>query len=142
MLVHMFCLRFIHPEVLSFTLSHWPPSYLPPHLSIPPTRRPAPARPLPTCPSRSMLDTSKTQSQCENLILSNISPLSDSDRGENGLKFRFARFCLTGMALGGARGAIRAGLVGWLVEQQGNPEQDNNCSGHSLAEEEHEFVKF
>ena len=46
------------------------------------------------------------------------------------------------MALGGAREAIQAGLVGWLVEQQGNPEQDYNCLGHSLAEQEQVFVKF
>ena len=88
-----------------------------------------------------MLDKAKPKPQCEQLILSNISPLSESDRGENGLKFRFARFCLTGMALGGAREATRAGLVGWLVEQQRNPELDNNCAGHSQAEQEHVFVK-
>ena len=77
-----------------------------------------------------------------NLNFKQFSPLSESDRGENGLKTRFARFCLAGMVLGCAREAIRAGLVGWLVEQQGNPEQDYNCLGHSLAEQEHVFVKF
>ena len=69
-----------------------------------------------------MLDKAKPKPQCEQLILSNISPLSESDRGENGLKFSFDSFlrCEHGSGL-----SIWAGLGGWLAEEQGNPEQDS-----------------
>ena len=137
MLVHMLLLK-VYSVIRPATLA----SIIPVPSFFSPTSPACACPPLPTCPSRPMLDISETQSQCENIILSNISPLSESDRGENGLKFRFARPCLVGTALGGAREAMRAGLVGWLVERQGNPEQDYGCSGHCLAEQEHVFVKF
>ena len=34
-------------------------------------------------------------------------------------------FCVVSMAPGGARVSIWAGLGGWLVEEQGSPEQDS-----------------
>ena len=78
---------------------------------------------LPIFPT--VLDKAKPKPQCEQLILSNISPLSESDMGENGLKFSFDRICVVSMAPGGARVSLWAGLGGWPVEEQGSPEQDS-----------------
>ena len=86
-----------------------------------------------------MLDKAKPKPQCEQLILSNISPLSESDRGENGLRFCFDRFCVVSMAPGGQYGQ------GWAVGWRRNGEilsRTVNSSRQSLAEQEPALVKF